>query len=295
MKSALLALTTALAVAAEAQGPRLDPTRPEDALKAMRKLQASLVDGKPAVFWFQGSVFSRMPGERDRQLFTYQAMNIRTTYPVTDPARGAGHRLVSREILLYMDPQTKQVLRTWKNPWTGKDVEVVHIANDPVNQPPSFAQGPRGPARFDATLRDGWGVLTAEVPLFYPNPLGGEYQEYVGGTYHAIELFNFFFREDEVLGPGPEAPSVSVAWARVCQWLPWMEMGDRPGWLIFNGAGKKIAGYEALPEVLRQEIEAGYPAYQTPPPADDARPNETSWTYFKTKIDEKRKAAAPPR
>jgi len=276
-----------LLVAVPTSAQRLNLDDPEDALKAMRKLQAFLEDGKPALYWWQGNVYSRMQGERDRLLFTYQGMNIRTSKTFNDPERGYGYRQLSKEILIYMDPQTKEILRTWKNPWTGKEVEVVHIANDPVNSR-AYAKGPRGPFRLGATFKDGWGSISLEVPLFYANPLGGDYQEYVGGTYQAIEMFNFFFDEEELLGPGDGAETVSVSWARVSKWLPWMEMGDRPGWIIFNGAGRRIAGWDRLPELLRNEIETNYPDYTSPPPLDDDRPNETSWSYFKKRIDAKR-------
>jgi hypothetical protein len=43
--------------------------------------------------------------------------------------------------------------------------------------------------------------------------------------------------------------------------------------------------------VLRDEIAANYPIYDTPPPGDDARPNETSWTYFRKVFDAERAAA----
>lgn len=290
-RSALPALVAALAV--PAAGAALDLAKPDDAVKAMRKFQSSLKDGKPTIFWFQGNVYSRVPGEKDRQLFTYQALNIRASQTLSEPGRGYGYRLVSRELLLYLDPKTKEVLRIWKNPWTNQEVEVVHIANDPVTMRPTFAQGPQGPYQFGGTVKDGWGNYSIEVPLFYPNPLGGDYQPYVGGTYQAMEMFNFFFPAGELMGPSDEVDDVSVAWARVAQWLPWMEMGDRHGYMLYSGAGRRIASYDQLPEVLKKEIEANYPIYKTPPPLDDNRPNETSWTYFKKWIDAKRKAQPP--
>jgi hypothetical protein len=85
---------------------------------------------------------------------------------------------------------------------------------------------------------------------------------------------------------------VQVAWSRVSQFMPWMEMGGRIGYIIFSGAGKRVAGFDALPDVLKSEISSNYPEYKEPPPLDDARPNETSWTYFKKVIDRK-KAQAP--
>jgi len=60
------------------------------------------------------------------------------------------------------------------------------------------------------------------------------------------------------------------------------------GYMIFSGAGKKVAGFDALPDVLKNEVAARYPEYRTPPALDDARPNETSWTYFKKVIDKKK-------
>jgi hypothetical protein len=69
-----------------------------------------------------------------------------------------------------------------------------------------------------------------------------------------------------------------------------MKMGDRAGQMIYNGAGKRVASWEELPEVLKDELKRVKPEYQTPPPIDDARANETSWTYFKKVIDAERAA-----
>jgi len=282
--------TAALALAAPpASAQRLDLANPDDAVKAMRKIQSTLEDGKPTTFYFYGNVYSRMPGEKDRHLFSYQAMNIRQTQAVSQPGKGYGYKMVSREVLFYMDPKTGEILRRWTNPWTGQEVEVVHVANDPVNGRPMFAQGPRGPYQLGAVFKDGWGTLGIEVPLFYKNPMSAEanYETYIGGTYQAMEMFGFFFREDDLLGPSDSA-AVNVSWARASQWLPWMEMGDRVGYLLFSGYGGKVSGWDSLPETLRSEIEAHHPIYKEPPPLDDTRPNDTSWTIFKKHIDAKR-------
>lgn len=284
------AVVVALGLGAAAQ-QKLDLNNPDDAVKAMRKFQASLVDGKPVVYWWQGTVYSRVPGEKDRLLFVYQGMNVRAAGTVTEAGRGYGYRQVSREILIYQDPQTKQVLRTWTNPWTGRQVDVIHVANDPVNSRPMFAQGPGGPMKFPGFFKGGMGFLPIEVPLFYNNPLGGDYQPYVGNDYQAMEIFNFFFPEAQLLDANTDMADVSVSWARVSGWLPWMEMGSRVGQMIYNGVGRRFGSFEDLPDVLKTEIRAKYPEYEVPPSLDDTRPNETSWTYFKKVLDKKRAAA----
>ena len=254
----LLLVTTALA-----QG-KLDLNKADDALRASQKIQCSLTDGKPVVFWWKGSAYSRVAGERDRLLFNVEGMNVRACKAFHDPQRGYGYRLVSREILLYKDPATEQVLRTWKNPWTNQQNEVIHVSNDPVNQGPFYANKT---FTLPATFKNGRFIYSVEVPLFYPNPLGGEYQEFAGGTYHALEMFNFYGYESELLdATKQEADRVTVSWARVSDWLPWMEMGDRQGMMIFSCVGKRLASWDEMSETMKGEIKQNYPAYTAPPP-----------------------------
>jgi hypothetical protein len=124
-----------------------------------------------------------------------------------------------------------------------------------------------------------------EVPLFYTNALGGPYQKYVGGTYHATEIFDFNGDLEELLDAEVETVYPVVSWVRISQWLPWMEMGGRMGIMYFNAMGRKLESFDQLTETMKAEIAANYPEYTAPPPADDTRPNETSWTYMKKIID----------
>ena len=228
-----------------------------------------------------------MPGEPDKLLFRFEGMNVRQCVTVTDPARGKGFRMVSREILFYKDPATGKILDEWKNPFTGDTVKVLHIANDPVNfRAPIFPVKADGkPYESDVTVMGDqwWGTTT--VPLFYRNPLAGDFQDYVGGMYHATEMFNFFGRVSDLTDAKKHSAEVSVAWARLSDWLPWMKMRGRAGQLYFNGAGVKLDGYANLPADFSAAIEAHDPIYREPPPVDDQRPNETSWTYFKKRME----------
>ncbi|UCG71916.1 MAG: DUF1838 domain-containing protein [Chromatiales bacterium] len=269
------------ALAADALG--LDG--PDEALTAMRKIQCSTADGLPVTYGWEGRVYSRVPGEPDRLLFKVEGMNIRQCGPLAAEEGGPGFKLVTREILLYLDPQTGEVLETWDNPWTGETVKVIHVTNDPVNQriPRVGRSGREFALPFVVQGNQWW--LTSTVPLFYKNVLGGEYQKYVGGTYHATEMFNFFGDVDEITDPDVESVPARVGWVRISSWLPWMEMGDRPGLLYFHTAGRKLDSFDDLSERMREQIANSYPEYANPPPLDDQRRNETSWTFFKKVLD----------
>ncbi len=279
--------TFALALLAPLALPAaIDLSTPEGAIAAQRKIACSLVDGAPVTYYWHGDLYSRVQGERDRLLFKVEGMNVRQCGTVQDAKRGKGYRMVSREILLYKDPQSGAIVRDWKNPWTGETVKVLHVANDPVNmRAPAFPYGADGkPAKFEGATHGGTWWQTQTIPLFYDSPLAGEYQKYVGGIYQATEMFNFFGDVADLTDEGKPSADVRVGWVRISGWLPWMQMSGRQGELYFHTAGRKVGSWSEISETMQAEIRASYPEYAGPPPLDDARPNETSWTYFKKKV-----------
>ena len=271
-----LALALPHATAAEA----LNPEDPLDALQMSRKIMCSTVDGEPTTFWWEGRAYSRRQGERDRHLFDVEGMNTRACVTDVHPERGTGFRLVSRELLIYRDPTTGEALATWENPWTGETVEVLHVANDPVNFAMYEKDRDGGPMRWSGHIEEGLWRQTNTVPLFYPNPLGGAYQAEVGGIYHATEMFNFFGLAEELLDREAVSATSHVGWARMSDWLPWMKMGGRDGVIYMHTSGLRLSSWDALPDSMKAEIAAHYPIYRKPPPLDDDRRNVTSWIYY---------------
>lgn len=285
----------AAATPAYAQKAKLDISKAEDALAVQQKFICSRTEGETTYGYFEGSMLSRVEGERDRVLFKLQGVNIRQCENLEHPERGPGFRSVSREVMLYLDPATNEVLRTWTNPWTKEELEVLHVANDPVNmRAPIYAYRADGSQlEFDGLFKNGRVLTSFNIPLFYKNPLGGEYQEYVGGTYHAMEMFNDYAYEDEVLDPdNMSLKRMSFSWTRISDWLPWMKMGNRVGVVYTTTVGARVNGLDDLPEPLLSEMKANYPTFLTPPPLGDSRPNETSWMSTKQLIDARRNAAA---
>jgi hypothetical protein len=255
-------------------------------LKASRKIICSLKDNKPIVYWWYGRMYSRVQGEKDKLLFRVEGMNIRQCSSVEDPKRGSGYRMVSRELLFYQDPETGKIIDQWTNPWTGETVDVLHVANDPVNWGYTYEINKNGkPYAMNLSMHgdDWWDTST--IPLFYKNPLGGDFQDYVGGVYHATEMFNTTGSVSDLTDDTKDTAKVSIGWERLSYWLPWMKMSGRTGIVYFHTFGKKLDSYDELPESIKVEIETNYPIYNKPPPTDDKRRNETSWTYFKKVLD----------
>ncbi len=295
MLKSILKLSIAVAaicgVSNVASAEKLDLNTAEGVTKVMRKLQCSLKDNKPVTYFWQGTAYGRTMGQADKVLFDVDGMNIRQCATVRDKDGKYGYRLVSRELLLYRDAKTGEYLRTWDNPYTGQKVSVLHVANDPVNSRPSFGLDRDGkPMKFPGQILDGQIWMTSTIPLFYSNPLAGDYQKQIGGIYHATEMFNFFAKEKDLLDGSKDQADVTVAWQRMSDWLPWMEMSGREGQFYVSTGGRMLRKHDDLPQRVKDEIAKNYPTYNMPPPTDDPRPNETSWTYFKKMVPAEKKS-----
>lgn len=280
MKIVLLLLSVMLA-SQTLEARTLDPTDPADTIEILRKIQCSTVDGEPTTYWWNGKAFSRRQGERDKLLFNVEGMNVRACVADEHPERGKGYKLVSRELLLYRDAKTNEVLSTWTNPWTDEEVDVLHVANDPVNFE-SYELGRDGqPSTWSGRVAEDKWRMTTTVPLFYYNPLASKYQAEIGGTYHATEMFNFMGDTKSLLSKRTKTAEAHVGWVRMSDWLPWMKMGGRDGVIYMHTAGLKLSSWDAMPDTMKDEIDKHYPIYREPPPLDDDRDNVTSWIYYK--------------
>ncbi|WP_376796053.1 DUF1838 family protein [Thermogemmatispora sp.] len=258
----------------------LDLSQPEHLLRAFVKTRASLID-EEVVCWWSGHVYSLVPGEASRLLFAVEGYNICRCRPVAD-----GYEQLSREMMLYLDPQQRAILERWTNPFTGEEVEVIPVWNDPVNQRYRLG-GPQGALPLQVTpLEAGRICLALDILLAYPSPLPRAlYPRYSqSDLYQGAELFQFFVRRQDLEDEGLLSAPCEIAWTRIGPWLPWMAMADRPGWLLYQCRGCKLAGgYAALPAWLRAYVERHQPDYQHAP-QEWRSPNESSWSYFKKQL-----------
>ena len=95
----------AFSCAASLSADSFDVSDPDQALMASNKLFCANEPGEYSLFWWQGSAWSRIPGEKDKHIFNVQGMNMRQCAKFEDPVKGVGFRSVSREIMLYLDPE----------------------------------------------------------------------------------------------------------------------------------------------------------------------------------------------
>ena len=268
----------------------LDLSQPLDNLIALLKLQADL-SGKPVYSGFPGKAWAWVPDEGNYLLFnTYGIGASRLEYSPEDQA----FRFAHREALYYCDPKTNEVLTDWVNPLTGSTQEVLHILNDPVNRVYSLKPGPFAPPFPNMVVGDRLifqiDVLrsTEKSPISRKDyPLQAQQDLYQSG-----ELWAISGSLSEVNDPSVTSAECHTAWKRLSMWLPFMEMGNRPGVMLYHSQSFKFTqGWSQLPANIRAYTEKHHPEYLTPPANwDGLAKNQTTWSYAKAVIDARRKA-----
>ncbi len=264
---------------------KLDLNNPDQYLDAFMKTRGSL-DGTPVVYHWTGEVYSFIPGQAKKSLFRFEGFNIAKTNKVE-----GGYELLTREAAFYEDLKTGEIIETWNNPFTQKDVNVVQIWNDPVNQDISFPPEYKSYMKKILPSEDLGDMMVFYMDIFpfYDSPLPrAKYPQYSqNDKYQAAELFQFFVNKSDVLDLKTASAPAYISWTRFSPWMPFMEMGDAPGNLMFVCRGKKLEnGFNDMPFKIKEYVKAKHPEYMNPPDTF-TEPNETSWTYFKKLIDQK--------
>jgi len=258
----------------------LDLAKAEDNMLAFVKVRGSLDPEEEVIFYANGKIYGFVEGERDKPLMGYEMYNIGRNIKTGENE----YQLLTNEVLLYTDLKTGEILEQFTNPYTEEVVDVLHVWNSPVNQEQKLE------GRYGA-----WGVnhnkygddmicMNADIFLAYPSPLTiEEYPENSqSNLYEATELFQFFFSEKDMNNPNLTSVPSTISWTRIGPWLPWMNMAQRQGNLVYQGAGYKLLekDFDTMPKILTDYVMKHEPKYRHAP-TEMTKPNETSWTYYK--------------
>jgi hypothetical protein len=182
-----------------------------------------------------------VPGEGNRKLFGYNGFSAARFEAVDE-----GYRMLNRETGVYRDPATGAILDTWLNPYLGREVEVLHRLNDHVNVE-IRREGRFSIAMVPATVMGDDVFWSLDMFFFRPSPISrADYPLNVQhDMYQGAELTLYHARRQDIENPESTNAPGRVTFSRISQWEPFMEMGNRPGQLIFHAAGKKLPGGSA--------------------------------------------------
>ncbi len=208
---------------------------------AYARLQSDIDFGKQKYFWFKGYVAGNRPMKKIDDLFGAQGFGV---IRLNERDDGVIERMC-REIILYTDLRSGEVIEEWDNPYTNETVRVVQVANDPYNYtiadhfppPPEFGglNKEKAPPKIPFILpwyqHGDWLEMELHIHLAYPAALQPDKwpRESAGPIAQVSEMFAHHVRAEDMQNPDITSLDYRGTWNRVTPWLPWMLMGQKPG------------------------------------------------------------------
>jgi hypothetical protein len=281
----------------------LDWADPKDNLFAFGKIWAGY-DG-PVIGAYHRVMYGRLPDRRLVPLFNYEGTGVLEAKINPD----GSYQVKSRETGYFTDLLTREVLETWRNPFTDETVEVYHFYNDVVGGRigltiPDFVMSDGSSTQMNAGLnvRAADGTYPFRVPIeFYgdtammswdyahrkTNPVdpAGWPRASTGAVITPSEHFTFNVSrkllEDRSV---PQVP-FTAGFTRLSEPWPFMKMGGTPfaGMTVFGRmfSHKGLKGFGEVPPKLLAYIEKNAPQYLALPdgwPVTNARLD--TWTCY---------------
>jgi hypothetical protein len=236
------------------EGPYLDLRTGRGNQLAYARIQGDLDFGKQKYFWFKGYAMGIEPMKKIQNLIGTSGFGV---IRLAEGPNG-GIRRMCREIIVYTDLRSGEVLDEWKNPLTNETVKVVHVANDPFNYmiedhfpaPPSFGglnkeAPPRVPFVLPWSQHADKAAMEIHIHLLYPNALQPDKwpRESAGPMAQVSEFFAHHINIADLQNPKLTSLDYQGTWNRITPWLPWMLMGQRTGcvnYQCFMGTTKNL-------------------------------------------------------
>jgi hypothetical protein len=241
MALAGLATTTRPAGAPVGAAPGLpDLDDPLVNLHGFMKLYGSLEE-VDCPWWYTGIIYGQQERQAPKPLFRFEGCEINRYRP--NPS-GDGFIQSGRTLTFFRDLETERMIETWANPYTGRTNAV---RSNMLGGDDSFLLSVNG-LRFktqlgkvpDKPLRLHWSVQGDMIWLTKDRGLPEMPQPW-------LECSTTFGWVKDFADPKTKRAESWFASTYVAPWLPWMEMGDTPGHVVWHAAGRKLKSVADLP------------------------------------------------
>jgi len=235
-----------------------DANEPQALLRAYRRLRYA--EGDTLAFWWMRATKYGLVGDRLTPLFGMEIGNIARTRTID-----GGFAATALEMVFFTDLATGRRTGSIVNPYTGEKLP----RNDSLVGPTTInyaLDGTEYPAALpgvkleiepvmkvfavvgdDIWIRDDSTARVTPVAAGAPRFWVSDWSTYQGSRAALA---------DASLASVPG----HVTFNSVSSWIDWMKMGDRPGYMLSRGSGRKFARFDELPASFLDIVRERYPA-----------------------------------
>ena len=257
----LSGMALALPTGARPVAPALDLHDPRSALRAYVKLRGSLAD--ETVFQpYEGDIFYVADGAVPVPLCGFRGLQ-KSIWRRTGEDAWSNQ---DYDVGFYVDYESREILDQWRNPVSGQTVKVYHYRGGPSG-------GTHAVGRPDGDVYGGsagrWSVCgdqlwhTASLWGSRPNPMSPRDWPLAssGDVLLGSMSLSFAGRVADVANPALQQVPALQVWTNTTGWMPWMEMGQRPGFNMWRWIGAKGTPVAQLDSALVEAAERVTPGY----------------------------------
>lgn len=231
-------------------------------LRTFMRMYASL-QAETVWYWYSGAIDIAEPGAPVAPLVGVDSLVRRDIAPQSD----GSFSVTGWEAHFYHAPGEADSLNALKNPRTGRIVQPFH-----------FREGPNASHFTEQSLEsfDGAGVkratlwrqagpyvwLSREVDVDTPHPLDiAKWPMETSGVRNQFGSFAVHCaKAADLMDPAIDRADCTFNYEAISGWLPWLLMGQRPGYLVWRANGYKLSSLDEIPAASRRGFEQTNPA-----------------------------------
>ncbi len=235
-----------------------------DEMQTWLKLRASLEDDD-VYFWFRGKLDLAVPGEKVVTLVHLDGVNRRQVRRISETE----HRVTLWEGVVFTDPVTGNITDSILNPLNNRTVEPLHYREGPIRMvfsprgrhivPTDDAPVPKTVNRLNLRWTASGDHVWAERETYgeFPHPLDARQWplESSGDFIRGASVSLLKGRRSDLEDPRVVNAPVEFFYHATTQWLPWMLMGQQPGYVLYRGQGRKLTTLDDLLPAVRQRFD----------------------------------------
>lgn len=231
-----------------------DLSKPEENLRNLIRASASLKE-EDCPWYYNGTIYGIVGEESPRPLYRFEGMEM---YFMRHLSPGL-YEMIGNTVTFMRDVDTGEFLHEWKNPYTGA-----------VNKVEDAVQGGKAGRGFEYSVN---GVKPSMFKDQFPDKAlklwwtsAGDYVWLHNSTVYPpgmkpprMQRQTNFTRRDQFIDPSIDSLAAMFTSTVFMPWPKWMEMGDRPGHVVWHASGAKLKSLDQLPKEYRARAEKNYP------------------------------------
>jgi hypothetical protein len=253
----------------------LDLSKPEDNLTAWMKIRAS-AETQDVYLWFTGTLDLAVPGEPIRPIVALDTILLRRVQRLGEHR----YHVTDWEASVYRHPQTGEVIDEIENPSTKQQVRPLHYREGPVTFEYAADRQPRLvglPTPFEEKnepFRQPYRIVGDDIWMTKELYIWGrkqwldikEFPEETPATpLNVSSIATMKARLSDVLDPSQAAVHNEYFYQATSDFLPWMKMGQKPGFVVWHEAGRKFFSLDEAPPATLAAVEKIHPVWFSRP------------------------------